>query len=598
MIRHFAAFLLAALFLSVETNGIELKKDNSSIERWKTLADSLKTSLPDSSFKLARQIYDLGNPADRAYAKYLAGYYYYKKQRYDTAYILLAPVADSLGESREKGTTLLHIGRIFSRQSNFKYAEQYHKEALAVFRKVGNAEDIVSTINGLGIAKYNQGNYTDALNYYSEAKSLAIDSGLNDQIVRLINNIVGVYTQLNQYDKAMEFAEEAYQISLKSSDVVDRKTAAKAKGYVFGKMGMIDSAIYYNELVVEFAKETGDTFTQHLPYFEKGDLLRIKKDLKGALTQYKKAVSILENQDYDHYVDQIKLQISDIYLEMNRPDSAIHFAEEAYAFAKKNNIKWSIQKSSFLLGQLYANQNPKKSIDYLQVSLAYKDSTYNEKSEQDFANQRVKLETIEKSKEILQLQSDAEIARLKRASLIRSGILSFLALAGILVSLLLYFLNKSRIQKLKEAALERELERNKRDLHIQTMNMIRLSNDLQEMEENLKVIRKKHGGDDRDVQRLLAKLQLSKSLEKEWESFNISFSNIHQDFVIKLKQLNAELTVNEIRLCELLKLNLTNSEISSILNIESKSVRMSKYRLKKRLHLEEEADISSFLQTI
>jgi DNA-binding CsgD family transcriptional regulator len=91
---------------------------------------------------------------------------------------------------------------------------------------------------------------------------------------------------------------------------------------------------------------------------------------------------------------------------------------------------------------------------------------------------------------------------------------------------------------------------------------------------------------------------VNKTLEKEWENFNEYFGSVHGAFYEKINTKFPELSTSEKRLASLIKMNLTNREIASILNIESASVKMAKYRLKKKLNLEEEVDIQSFLQSL
>jgi DNA-binding NarL/FixJ family response regulator len=54
----------------------------------------------------------------------------------------------------------------------------------------------------------------------------------------------------------------------------------------------------------------------------------------------------------------------------------------------------------------------------------------------------------------------------------------------------------------------------------------------------------------------------------------------------------------ERRLAGLVRMNLTNIQIAGILNIEGKSVKVAKHRLKKKLGLSEDDDLNTFLQSI
>ena len=93
-------------------------------------------------------------------------------------------------------------------------------------------------------------------------------------------------------------------------------------------------------------------------------------------------------------------------------------------------------------------------------------------------------------------------------------------------------------------------------------------------------------------------IKVNKSLDKDWQNFNDYFASVHINFYEKLSEMTTELSNHDKRICALLKLGLSNREISTILNIEAKSVSMLKYRIKKKLKLEEKVELTNFVQTL
>ncbi|MGD1945887.1 MAG: helix-turn-helix transcriptional regulator [Croceivirga sp.] len=68
-------------------------------------------------------------------------------------------------------------------------------------------------------------------------------------------------------------------------------------------------------------------------------------------------------------------------------------------------------------------------------------------------------------------------------------------------------------------------------------------------------------------------------------------------FYARLNDQFEGLTKTDVRLCSFIKLNLNTKQIATLQNINPSSVKMSRNRLRKKLHLTPEADLSSFLQT-
>ena len=89
----------------------------------------------------------------------------------------------------------------------------------------------------------------------------------------------------------------------------------------------------------------------------------------------------------------------------------------------------------------------------------------------------------------------------------------------------------------------------------------------------------------------------SKSINNnEWAELMSYFGQIHPNFFSTLKQIvNDKLSSSEMRLCMLLRLNLSSKEIADILHITPDSVRIARYRLRKKLPLESKDDLQDYL---
>lgn len=83
--------------------------------------------------------------------------------------------------------------------------------------------------------------------------------------------------------------------------------------------------------------------------------------------------------------------------------------------------------------------------------------------------------------------------------------------------------------------------------------------------------------------------------EDEWAIFQENFDLIHESFFRKLTERYPELTPGDLRLCALLRLNYTSKEIAKMLNLTLRGVEAARYRLRKKLNLEEEENLVSFM---
>jgi DNA-binding CsgD family transcriptional regulator len=84
----------------------------------------------------------------------------------------------------------------------------------------------------------------------------------------------------------------------------------------------------------------------------------------------------------------------------------------------------------------------------------------------------------------------------------------------------------------------------------------------------------------------------------EWETFETNLNQIHNEFIVSLSKKYPNLTPKDIKLCIYLKMNLSSKEIAPMMNISFRGVELHRYRLRKKLNLLQEENLSKFLLTI
>ncbi|MFT5674067.1 MAG: DNA-binding CsgD family transcriptional regulator [Polaribacter sp.] len=83
--------------------------------------------------------------------------------------------------------------------------------------------------------------------------------------------------------------------------------------------------------------------------------------------------------------------------------------------------------------------------------------------------------------------------------------------------------------------------------------------------------------------------------EKEWGILKKHFDTVNDGFYSKLLKLHPNLSETELRHCMFIKLFLQTKEIARIMSIDPRSVQTSRYRIKKKMNLNEEQDLRNYL---
>ena len=74
------------------------------------------------------------------------------------------------------------------------------------------------------------------------------------------------------------------------------------------------------------------------------------------------------------------------------------------------------------------------------------------------------------------------------------------------------------------------------------------------------------------------------------------FQEIHPQFIKQLsKRAISKLSSTELRLAMLLRLNLSSKEIAAILRVTPDSVRVARYRLRRKLPIEQKQELVNFM---
>ncbi|MCX6268772.1 MAG: triple tyrosine motif-containing protein [Bacteroidetes bacterium] len=83
--------------------------------------------------------------------------------------------------------------------------------------------------------------------------------------------------------------------------------------------------------------------------------------------------------------------------------------------------------------------------------------------------------------------------------------------------------------------------------------------------------------------------------EKQWQVFNMHVEQVHEELLKKLKTHCPDLTPRELSLCAYLRMNISSKEIATLMNISARGVEISRYRIRKKLRLNREANLTDFM---
>lgn len=162
---------------------------------------------------------------------------------------------------------------------------------------------------------------------------------------------------------------------------------------------------------------------------------------------------------------------------------------------------------------------------------------------------------------------------------------------------------KKLITELEEEKLRNELNYKSDELVKTTLNVVRKNEILQKIRKDAESLSRTISEGNlvnvrRGMLRLINQINTNIEHDSDLDNFQSSFDAVHNDFLRKLGENYPQLTNKDKMLCAYIKMNLMSKEIAPLLNISVRGVEISRYRLRKKLGLDEKANLAEYLQKI
>lgn len=138
------------------------------------------------------------------------------------------------------------IGIVFSEQSSYAKALQYHLKAVKIYEENNDLSRCARVYNNIGIVYKAQDEDFKALNYY--LKCLKIQEKIKDETVGITTtNIGNIYLHQNNYPKALEYYTKAKQLFEKFPNKIGEGELYNNLGLYFMQTGNFAQALIHSK---------------------------------------------------------------------------------------------------------------------------------------------------------------------------------------------------------------------------------------------------------------------------------------------------------------------------------------------------------------
>ena len=510
--------------------------------------------------------------------------------------------AEQVEDQKIIGLIHAHLGDIAFLQDSLNKAQMEYNYAIPLLQQAGEFSKLIRVYLNLGNRFVEKGNYPEAMNYYLKGFSLSEQTADSTYLPNLFNNLGVVYLNINDHQKALEYYTKALPLFEKLKDTMNIAGATTNIGSIYIQLKDYDIARQYYQKGYEIFRQIDYPAGQAHALFKLG-LLDIKQAryedaLKNLFDSRRFQEANPDNAPGSRslFMAETNINIGIAYLMQENYVEAEQKLLDGYHVALEEGQISLIALAGENLSKLYRQKgNFEEALDYYTTFKMYSDSLFNEDNIR-------KLTQLEMQNEFEASIREAEIGRLekeqekKRLLIIYITTIVGLLLILTIVALLLKLENKKK----KEVELERKrlfekLEHTNKELTTYVMYLLKKNEFILTIIEKLKKARLDAKPENKKVMaELIAELK-SNTDTVSWEEFEVRFQQVHTDFYTRLSKQYPDLTNNEIRLCAFFKLNMTSKEIAALTYQSLNSIKVARYRLRKKLKMEQEESLVSFL---
>ena len=565
-------------------------------------------------------------------------------------------IAEELKDQQKIATCYANIGCVYKKMNDLKSLE-YFRKALAISDEVGEEMITLSVLIYLGDVYVQQNEFNQALESYQKALKISEETGRKRPACEISNKIGTIYLKQKKYAialsstlKGLALANELKLMDSKNDihkqlSEIYAATNDYKKAYIHHKLFTEINDSVYNEKNVKKTAELEYTYK-----FEKEkQTIKLEQQKKDAVQVAEKklqwiiiislivgfilmcllAVFLFRSYRFKHKTNIVltkqKHEIEELNEELMASNEELTASNEELIITK-NLVEESEEKLKLLI---------KNSNDILVL--------VNEKGEQHFISDAAKnltgypVEDLFGSLENVIYPDDVDIVKQHWARVladkgvadciqyrhrhkekgyvwfeaVAQNFLDHPAIKSVVANIrditerkkAEQAFQENEAEKAKLMAMEmevigRELESNQKSVTAATLKLIQNSErDARTIERLMEIEETTNPTGRQKINTLISDYKRI-SYNSNWDEFEILFEKVHRSFYEKLNAKFPTLTANERKMCAFLKLNMSNKDIAQITFQSDDALKKARLRLRQKLEIGREINLSAFLQNI
>ncbi len=343
---------------------------------------------------------------------------------------------DSLHNDEGLGWCNLWLGQTLYSENNFAEAILFFSKSISYLTKISNSEGEGKAWTWMSFLYAATGDYDSSFEYCT--KSLLVREKMSDHvcIAASLANMGYLYKSVGDYEDALDYYRQGMQYA--DTHGVNYYAANwnyfdEPIGTVYQLMDNPDSSLYYLQKAIQI--DPANQMTR----ISLGETLLLKNQYDSALAIFLKPINHFRKENDEWDLMRILLDASKAFDRKKNETSALQYALEGFFIAKTANVKPYIMQGYLQLSNIYKNlQKDDSAYLFMQQYVSLKDSVNKEQFFWRLTNYKKQADFKKQLDYVTLLQKDNNIKeeRLKNANLLKWALiigLFIIAMSSIVV---------------------------------------------------------------------------------------------------------------------------------------------------------------------
>ncbi len=514
-------------------------------------------------------------------------------------------LADDQVPLRQQAVAANNIGALYNRLGRPDSARVYLVKAYDIDLKRNNLRGLTKTMYDLAVLHLRINQYDLALQYildvidYQEAES-------DSMRLTYSYNIMGrIYQSLNDYEQALRSYEESVLI-------------AKAQGVISQKTVSINNILALYASHFDDHEKVGEYFTKGIKLAEEAtdynSLLSLNHNMgvryrrtgehEQALDYYRKAMTYFDKASDRRVKNHLLKSMGKVFISLVQTDSADYYLNRALQEAQTLQSKRQQSEILLAMSELDSIKGvPYSALRHYKQGIALRDSIMSKERLARVEELLIMHETERKDYEIQKIQQRKKLRTVRY----RNTIIVFALLSSVIFLAFTVYYKKNLIarknflyHKKEKELQDMMLKAQHQEICSKVFALLRSQDLLESLKTQLHEIK---GDEDNRIENDSLNALRNTIMHHEnnnalWYDFQTRFNELSDGFINRLAKKHPSLSPSEIRLCAMLRMQLSSKEIAEISNRTIRTIEQARFKVRKKMGLSSKENLTKHILNI